>query len=193
MPHLQSYWEQRYIDEKTGWNIGEVSRPIKEYIDQLTDKSIDVLVPAGGHGFEAEHLYRSGFSNVHLLDFAQAPLDEFKARVTDFPDAQLHRADFFSHEGQYDLIIEQAFFCAIEPKLRDKYVQQMLATLKPGGKIAGLLFSQPFTGEGPPYGGSIEQYREHFGPHFTIHTMATAHNSIEKRAGEEVFIILQKP
>ena len=47
--------------------------------------------------------------------------------------------DFFEHTGQYDLIIEQTFFCAIDPKLREKYVAQSSALLKPSGKIIGVL------------------------------------------------------
>ena len=34
----KEYWSQRYKDAQTGWDIGSPSTPIKEYIDQLTDK-----------------------------------------------------------------------------------------------------------------------------------------------------------
>ena len=33
-------WNQRYISNNTGWDIGYVSTPIKEYIDQISNKKI---------------------------------------------------------------------------------------------------------------------------------------------------------
>ena len=32
------FWNNRYHEKKTGWDIGHPSTPIKEYIDQLRDK-----------------------------------------------------------------------------------------------------------------------------------------------------------
>ena len=193
MAHLQEYWEQRYVDGNTQWNYGDITTPIRTYIDQLTDKSTRILVPGAGHGFEVEYLHKNGFTNVHVLDFAQAPLDNLKKRVPDFPVEHLHQADFFSFEGEFDLILEQAFFCAIEPKLREAYRSKMLKLLAPGGKLVGLLFNDAFRKEGPPYGGSIEEYQPFFASHFDIEVMEIANNSIAPRAGREIFIKLVKP
>ena len=40
MKEEQSYWTKRYQEESTGWDIGYPSTPLKEYIDQLEDKSV---------------------------------------------------------------------------------------------------------------------------------------------------------
>jgi len=63
-----------------GWDIGYPSTPIKEYADQLTDKSIQILIPGAGNAYEAEYLWKQGFSNVHILDISEIPLKEFKKR-----------------------------------------------------------------------------------------------------------------
>ena len=42
----QEYWDTQYISNTTGWDLGEVSPPIKSYIDTIEDKNISILIPA---------------------------------------------------------------------------------------------------------------------------------------------------
>jgi hypothetical protein len=64
--------------------------------------------------------------------------------------------------------------------------------LADGGKLAGLLFAFPFEQEGPPFGGTKEEYEQLFSPHFDINHLAISEASIKPRAGRELFIELQK-
>ena len=89
------------------------------------------------------------------------------------------------------MIIEQTFFCALNPALRKDYVDRMYELLKPGGKLVGVLFNRSFEG-GPPFGGSKEEYKELFDEKFVIKKMEDCYNSIEPRKDAEVFIILAK-
>ncbi len=130
------------------------------------------------------------FKNVFLLDFAQQPLVNFKTKHRDFPSEHLICDDFFNHTGAYDLIIEQTFFCALNPNLREQYVSQMLSLLEPDGRLVGLLFDDELPGENPPFGGSIDEYNTLFSSNFTINVMETAYNSIKPRHGRELFINL---
>ena len=70
-------WNQRYISKNTGWDIGHVSTPIKEYIDQISNKNIKILIPGCGNAYEAEYLYQNGFKNIFLVDFSKKALDNF--------------------------------------------------------------------------------------------------------------------
>ncbi len=185
------YWNSRYIDGTTGWDMGEVSPPIKSYIDQLEDKSIQLLIPGAGNSHEAEYLLSRGFLNVHLLDYAETPMKGFLDRNSDFPADQIHIEDFFKHEGEYDLILEQTLFCAIDPVLRQNYVNQVAKLLKLGGKLVGLMFSCEFD-DGPPFGGSLEEYLSYFRSHFSSIEMNPCYNSIAARQGSELFINLTK-
>lgn len=185
----KEFWGNRYNTGETGWDIGYPSTPIKEYIDQLIDKSIKILIPGCGKAYEAEHLFKQGFKNVYLIDLTEQAFEALKKRVPDFPADHLIVGDFFEHQGQYDLIIEQTFFCAIDPKLRPKYVQKMKELLKPGGKLVGLLFDAELNTDRPPFGGHKIEYQELFSPYFNIKTLETAYNSIEPRAGGELFVI----
>lgn len=186
------YWENRYKNNETGWDVGAISTPIKEYIDQLEDKSLKILIPGAGNGYEFEYLINKGFSNSQVVDFADTPLQNIKNRLPDLKDKQLICSDFFELEGQYDLILEQTFFCALDPQLRTKYVEKMKSLLKPGGKIAGLLFQFPLTEVGPPFGGSANEYIELFSDDFNIKILETANNSILPRKGNELFFIFIK-
>ncbi|MCB0465166.1 MAG: SAM-dependent methyltransferase, partial [Aequorivita sp.] len=64
MNFYETFWNHKYLSGETGWDIGYVSTPIKEYIDQLSDKNLKILIPGGGNSYEAEYLFESGFNNV---------------------------------------------------------------------------------------------------------------------------------
>ncbi|MCH7411412.1 TPMT family class I SAM-dependent methyltransferase [Belliella sp. DSM 111904] len=184
----RDYWSARYKHNQTGWDIGEASTPIKQFLDQVKDKSLKILIPGAGNAHEAAYAYNLGFKNVFILDFATLPLDNFKRSYPSFPSDQLCCEDFFEHEGSYDLILEQTFFCALDPSLRSKYAKKMSSLLENDGVLAGVLFNRNFTHEGPPFGGSKEEYLRYFEPYFDIDIMETCYNSIPPRQDSELFI-----
>lgn len=188
----KNYWEEKYIENATGWDIGAISTPIKAYIDQLKNKDFKILIPGAGNGYEAEYLFNEGFTSVDVIDIASQPLENFKKRVPSFPDNQLIQIDFFEHSKKYDLIIEQTFFCALHPSLRNKYATKMNSLLKPDGKLIGLLFNFELTQEGPPFGGSSTEYLQLFFQYFNIKTLDASYNSIKPRLGSELFFIFEK-
>jgi len=187
-----AYWNNRYVENDLGWDAGDITTPLKTYFDQLTGKSVKILIPGAGNSYEAEYLFNNGFKNVYVLDFAEAPLKNIKQRSKDFPSDQLIQQDFFDHKGQYDLIIEQTFFCAIDPKLRNAYTNHMSALLKPKGKLVGVLFNDILNTDKPPFGGNKEEYVKYFSPYFDFNTFDTCYNSIKPREGRELFINLSK-
>ncbi len=187
-----AYWEDRYSNNETGWDVGKITTPLKEYIDQIEDKSIKILIPGAGNSYEFEYLINNGFENIYVLDFAQSPLDNIKKRIPNCTVTQLLKSDFFEHEGSYDLILEQTFFCALDPSLRKEYVQKMQSLLNPNGKLVGLLFQFSLTEVGPPFGASKEEYELLFTNDFEIKLLETANNSIKARQGNELFFIFIK-
>lgn len=192
MKLTSNYWENRYQNNDTGWDVGTITPPLKEYIDQIQNKSIKILIPGGGNSYEFEYLIDNGFTNAYVIDYAKTPLENLKKRIPSKFHKNLILQDFFTHEDQYDLIIEQTFFCALVPDLRKKYVQKMEALLKDNGKIAGLLFQFPLTEQGPPFGGSKEEYYDLFSKRFNIEKLETAYNSIKPRKNNELFFIFTK-
>lgn len=190
------FWSLRYEEQRMGWDIGYPSTPLKTYIDQLTDKSLKILIPGAGNAYEAEYLFQQGFTNIFVLDISKSPLEAFQKRLPDFPSPHLLHGNFFELEGQYDLIFEQTFFCSFPPTTqnRELYVQTMSQLLKPQGKLVGLWFDIPLTGDmvKRPFGGTREIYLSYLSPHFETLIFEKCYNSIPPRAGEELFGIFRK-
>lgn len=186
------YWNTRYQQNEIGWDLGKISNPIKSYVDQLNSTNQKILIPGAGNSYEAEYLWHLGFQNIYLIDIASQPLINFKKRVLDFPDEQLILGNFFDLDTTFDLIIEQTFFCALDPKLRTAYAKKCASLLNTNGKIAGLFFNFPLTKSGPPFGGSKDEYRTLFEQYFKINTLETCYNSEPSRENKELFFIFDK-
>lgn len=197
-----SYWQNRYQKSDTPWDIGAASPPLVVFFEKLLEKDeknkdLKILIPGGGSSHEAEFLHKKGFKNVFVIDLAASPLEEFSKRCPSFPKEHLIKKDFFKFEGQnleyfnfFDLIVEQTFFCALDPRLRIDYAKKMNELLKKEGKLIGLLFDFPIKEEqqSPPFGGNINEYREIFEPYFEIKNLKRCYNSIKPRQGTELFI-----
>ena len=188
----QSFWNDQYIANTTGWDLGQVSPPLKDYIDQLRDKDLKILIPGCGNSYEAEYLLKMGFTNINLIDIAPELVERLKSKFKSDLNIKIILGDFFTHEGEYDLILEQTFFCALDPVLRKSYVEQMKKLLKNGGKLAGLLFVKEFEKAGPPFGGTKKEYELLFRNDFELKVFEPCINSFDKRAGTEMFVVLVK-
>ena len=184
------YWQERYQTNQTGWDAGAITTPIKEYIDQIKDKSIRILIPGCGNAHEAAYLWQQGFKNVFLLDYVEEPLKNFSKHYPDFPKNQLLLKDFFELNEKFDLILEQTFFCALDPQLRASYAEKMFKSLKTDGKLAGVMFNCEFEKQGPPFGGTKSEYQALFERYFDILKMEECYNSIQPRKGNELFVVL---
>lgn len=188
----KDYWNDRYSQNRMGWNVGKVSTPLKVFFDGLHNKDLNILIPGAGNAYEAEYLYRKGFRNITVLDWADRALGNLLQRTPTFPSDDLVCEDFFVHEGQYDLIIEQTFFCSLPPDMRKDYVKAMHSLLVPGGELVGVLFNAPMFEDSPPFGGSEGEYKTLFELLFQIKTLELCYNSIPERAGTECFFRMVK-
>lgn len=188
----ENYWTSRYKSGQTGWDTGSITTPLKTYFDQLTNKDLKILIPGCGNAHEAQYLWEQGFTNVYLVDIAQPPLQRFQEKCKDFPADHMLHQDFFTLEGPFELIIEQTFFCALNPAKRQDYVKQMHALLKPDGKLVGVLFDDDLFQDHPPFGGHLPDYKPLFEKYFTIEVMEPCYNSIKPREGRELFIKVRK-
>lgn len=188
----EKFWANKYETNKIGWDLGEVSPPLKNYFDQIKNKELKILIPGGGNSHEAEYLFNHGFKSVYVIDIAKAPLQNIKSRIPNFPESQLMYGDFFDLEMQFDLVIEQTFFCAIHPELRAKYAAKMHSILKPEGKLVGLMFEAVLNEDHPPFGGDNAEYLKYFQPYFKNIQMEPCYNSFHNRQGMELFVKIKK-
>lgn len=188
----KNFWNERYRSNETGWDLGQVSPPLKGYIDQLTDKNLRILIPGCGNSYEAEYLLEKGFKNITVIDIAPELVKRLESKFQSNQNIKIILGDFFTHKAQYDLILEQTFFCALDPRLRKNYAEAMKGLLVKGGKLAGVLFNKEFETQGPPFGGTDTEYRALFMDAFYFRTFEPCYNSFSKRADSELFVILEK-
>jgi hypothetical protein len=190
-PLDKDYWDSQYKNETIGWDIGYISPPLKEIIDQIIDKNAKILIPGAGNAYEATYLLEQGFTNVHVIDIAPEVIHRLANTFGDNKNIRLFSGNFFDHEGEYDYILEQTFFCALPPQMRPKYLWKMFHLLAPQGILTGVLFNRLFE-SGPPFGGSTEEYQSLFTGAFEIEQMSLCSNSIAPRARQEVLLRLKK-
>jgi SAM-dependent methyltransferase len=191
----QEYWNNRYINNETGWDIGKASTPLKLFIETFENKNVKILIPGCGNAHEIECLLENGFTNITVIDISEIAVNSIKNRFNNaIAEEKLNVifGDFFEHKGNYDLILEQTFFCAINPNLRNNYALKMHEFLSNNGIVVGVLFNCNFEKEGPPFGGNEEEYRKLFQSNFKIKKMELCYNSIPPRSGNELFFILSK-
>ncbi len=190
--NTKEFWDNQYKKNQTGWDLGDISTPLKEYFEQISDKSTKILVPGAGNAHEVAYLHKNGFENVFLLDWSEKAIENFKENNPTFDEKYLLCKDFFELEDKFELIIEQTFFCALPPTMRSDYIAKMHKLLTENGKLVGLLFNVPLNTEHPPYGGNKSEYEGLFEAKFDFKILDAAYNSIKPRAGSELFFIATK-
>jgi methyl halide transferase len=203
----KNYWQARYENGDMGWDTGAITTPIKAYVDHLVavkaPSTLKVLIPGAGSGYEAAYLWQHGFHQVYVCDWADEAMERLKKNAPDFPHSHLLIGDFFQLNDKFDVIIEQTFFCAIDPAERPRYAEKAAKLLNCpadvpkthqdwAGTLAGVLFGKNFPFQGPPFGGTQEEYGQYFNSFFEIVTMEECYNSIKPRANAELWINLRK-
>ena len=188
----KDFWDDRWINQQTGWDIGYESPAIIDYMRGEENKNIKILIPGCGNAYEAKALIDLGFTNVTLIDISPTLVEAIQYKYKGIKQIHVKCEDFFELDEKFDLVIEQTFFCALDPFLRREYVTKMLDILTDSGKIIGLMFDIQFEKQGPPFGGSSAEYRKLFSDYFTISKMELSDHSIAPRKGTELFVELIK-
>jgi len=190
-PLDQQFWDAQYQANQTGWDLGKASPPLVNLIDSLANKALRILIPGAGNAYEAAYLLQKGFTNVTIVDIAPTVVEKLQALYAGNSNIKIVLDDFFNHNGKYDLIIEQIFFCALAPTLRQKYVWKMHQLLNENGVLSGLLFNRTFE-VSPPFGGNQIEYEQLFNVAFNFNDLKVADNSVAPRAGFELFFNFSK-
>ncbi|MEM0951618.1 MAG: methyltransferase domain-containing protein [Cyanobacteria bacterium P01_H01_bin.74] len=217
----QAFWQQRYQEQETPWNLDVVAPPFKHLISSypayfkglnsmlpgvmpgkaLGGKALKVLpmmaVLGCGYGHDAAYFGQAGAA-VTAFDFADEAIAAAKNRYNNF--ATFIQADIFAlpenqeFNAQFDYVLEHTCFCAIDPTKRKAYVETVHFLLKPGGTFVGLIFFD--TGseseEGPPYASTQQEIEALFMPQFTVQVLEIASHSVENRKNRELLCIFQK-
>jgi len=188
------YWTQRYRQGNTPWQLNKPAPALLWYLNaQQLPQQTRILLPGAGAGAELAALLKLGYQHTYALDWAEAAFETLQAAYPKLSSDHLLVADFFEHTESYDLIYEQTFFPAIDPALRPAYARHMHQLLAPSGRLVGTWFTHPLTEQGPPFGGSEEEYFALFDPYFQQITISPNEHAAPNRVGKELFIEALSP
>lgn len=183
------FWEQKYQQGQTPWDIGYASPAIVQYFETVPNKQAAILIPGCGNAHEALALAKMGFTNICILDIVPTVIEKVQ-QLFEKGNIKINAicVDFFAFDGQFDYIVEQTFFCALLPTQRLNYARKMQQLLRPNGLLVGVLFNREFEQAGPPFGGSVAEYEHLFRLHFSSARFSPCINSIKPRMGAEVWM-----
>lgn len=188
-------WQGHYESNDLGWDLGQVAPPFVKLWQEKKLPVGKVLVPGCGRGHEVVFLAENGFE-VTAIDFSKGAVTYLEKALQErgLSGRVLHQ-DFFglddSHDGIYDLVLEQTFFCAIAPRQRRDYVLNVARMLRPGGMLVGLFYNKDKEG-GPPYNTTREDIETHFSGKFKIQQLDKTPLSAEQRKDKEWLGIFKK-
>ncbi|HEY9809975.1 MAG TPA: methyltransferase domain-containing protein [Halomicronema sp.] len=190
------FWQQRYEEEKTGWDIGQPAPPFVSFLnstDSITPGRVAVL--GCGKGYDAILFASKGYQ-VFGFDFAPAAISEARKNAAKKGvSIEFFQRDIFELEkeflGSFDYVVEHTCFCAISPSKRTDYVQLVKSLLRPNGKLIGLFFTHSRQG-GPPFGVTPEEIKTYFSKDFEIICLEPVNNSIPARQNEEHFGLFRR-
>ena len=139
-----------------------------------------VLVPGCGRGYDLAAFVQAGAAEAVGLEISPSACDaarEYLAGALGDSGlagrASVELRNFFEEDsfapenlGQFDLVYDYTFFCAINPSLRDDWASGMARAVRPGGRLATLMFPvDPSRGRdvGPPYAVETADYEGRLG------------------------------
>ncbi|MBF2064223.1 MAG: methyltransferase domain-containing protein [Calothrix sp. C42_A2020_038] len=185
----QDYWEQKYQEKSTPWDIRQAAPPFVSLLSSA-DAPIPgrIAVLGCGRGYDAVLFAQKGFEVIGF-DFATSAIAEATeiAKLAGF-DIKFLQRDIFDLPAEFpnyfDYILEHTCFCAIDPTRRQDYVQVAKSILRYQGRLIGLFFTHNRSG-GPPFGATPKEIQEYFQADFEIDFLIPAVNSVVSRQGEE--------
>jgi SAM-dependent methyltransferase len=181
-PAGPDFWDARFREGVTPWDAGGVPAALREFLAR-EPAGRRVLVPGCGSGYEVQAFAGAGH-DVVAIDFSPAAIAAARRVLGDLGRA-LVQADFFAHPlGEFELVYERAFLCALPRPLWPRWAARVAALVPPGGRLLGFFFWRD-DGRGPPFGLKPGELEALLGPAFDRIEDAAVADSIPVFAGGE--------
>ncbi len=188
-------WDARWAGGDTPWDMGGPAPPLVGALARgLVAPPGRALAVGCGAGHDARHVAAAGF-DVTAIDIAPQALERARALTPPgTPRIAFVLADLFALPPElrdFDVVIEHTCFCAIDPGLRDAWVDAVADALRPGGLLLGLFFV--FESEtGPPFGATEEELRTRLGRRFEVLEGARPPDSHPARAARDFLVLARR-
>ncbi len=192
----ESFWENIYLDNDAGWDLGSATPVFERVSEEL--KVGKVCIVGCGRGYDAIMFAKKGFE-VTAIDFADTAIGDLKKMAQEnkvYVETLKKNVFDIPHKyyGQYDYIIEQTCFCAINPNRRKEYEEMAFRLLKPNALLIGLWFplNKSKLDDGPPYGVSEKELKKIFSERWDKEKEEFPSDSIATRKNREKLIVFKK-
>jgi len=195
-------WENQYRQGETPWDKGEPAPALVDFL-QTEPMHGAILVPGCGLGHDVRAIAAaSPESRVIGLDLAPTAVQKARSYPTagreEFVSGDLFELES-ERRGAFDWVWEHTCYCAISPEMRAAYIDAVHTALRPGGKLVGVFYLNPYDEEHhpddgrPPFGTSLEDLEEQLGSRFVIVSSWIPERAYPGREGRERMIVAQKP
>ena len=190
------FWEDIYISGDATWDLGGAT-PIFESISKDIRPG-KICIIGCGKGHDAVMFAKKNFE-VTAIDFAPSAISYLKQLAADVKvDIHAINTDIFNlsndYYNQFNYVIEQTCFCAINPTMRNNYEQLVSNLLVKGGLLIGLWFplDKNISEGGPPWATSVEEVKNLFSTRWEIEREEFSTLSIKPRKDREKLIVFRK-
>tara|TARA_B100000745_G_scaffold299541_1_gene250592 strand:- start:4114 stop:4716 length:603 start_codon:yes stop_codon:yes gene_type:complete len=192
----KQFWEDLYISGDATWDLGG-STPIFESISKDISPG-KICIIGCGKGHDAVMFAKKKFE-VTAIDFAPSAISYLNHLAADAKvDIHAINTDIFNlsneYYNQFNYVIEQTCFCAINPTMRNNYEQLVFNLLIKGGLLIGLWFplDKNISEGGPPWATSIDEVKNLFSTRWEIERDEFSSLSIKPRKDREKLIVFKK-
>lgn len=187
-PNQDLSWLSLYQNQFARWDLGGPSPNLQRLIRTWIPSGKRILVPGCGFGNDAIALAQAGYE-VYALDFVEEALIHAKVQAQQRGvSLEWVHQDLFEEKQEwnhfFDAWAELTCFCAIDPKKRKDYLQQVTRWLKPEGLFVGIFYVE-LPPPGPPYHSSPEEIRLLFEKELHFLHFERSPDSVERRKNHE--------
>ncbi len=189
------FWGQIYeAEQNPSWNLNEPAEAFKDMLPRLKLPKSRILVLGCGEGHDAAFFARAGHL-VTAVDFSAEAIERGKNKYGDIANLSFEKMNVFDlpqdWNYSFDLVVEHTCFCAIPPAQREDLVKVYRRVLHEEGQLLAVFFTMEKR-SGPPYGATEWEIRERTKNHFQYLFWGRLRNSIDRRMGQELFVLGKK-
>ena len=190
---LNKFWDECYQNNDTGWDLGKPTPIFVDWCNNL-NSSKKICVPGSGNGYDSLYFASKGHQ-VTAIDFSGEPIKRLKkyAKKNNLDITVLQKNIFdlnIELQNSFDYIVEYTCYCAIDPEMRNKYINVMYDLLKDKGEFIGIFFplNKDISEGGPPFGVNLSETISQFLNKFKLVNSIEHPLSIKPRKGNEQFV-----
>lgn len=187
-------WSHIYQTEEPRWDLSAPHPAFVSVLPQIKLPKSRIAVLGCGRGHDAAFFANAGHF-VTAFDFSEEAIAAAQEKYAHLKSLTFVKADAFKlpekYFGQFDIVVEHTFYCAVDPKRRNEVINVWRRLLIPNGFLLGIFFVM-FKRIGPPFGGCEWELRRRFEKHFRFLYWTRWHHSPPSREHRELVIYAQK-